>query len=85
MDKTTILHNTTIQTVKKSNDSEHFTETLLCDEIHENLRALALLNPFSDEFKEIFEKVSDPSVAYFHETMTQFDIENQNANFLIFH
>lgn len=61
MDKTAIFHNTTIQNVKKSNDSEKFTEAFLCDEIHDNLRTLALLHPFSDEFNDIFEKVSDLS------------------------
>lgn len=64
MDKTAIFHNTTVQSVKKTTDSEKFTETFLCDEIHDNLRTLALLHPFSDEFKEVFEKVSDPNVKF---------------------
>lgn len=48
-----------IHTVKNTKDLQKFTESFLCDEIHYNLRTLALIYPFSDEFKEIFEKVSN--------------------------
>lgn len=58
MDRT-ILHNTTILSHKKTNDCEKFTESILCDEIHDNLRTLGLILPFNDELRDVFEKVSD--------------------------
>lgn len=60
MDRT-ILHNTTIQIQRKVKDCDKFTESVLCDEIHNNLRTLGLIYTFSDELREVFEKVSDLS------------------------
>lgn len=58
MDRTHILNNGVIHANKKLNGLQKCSETFLCDEIHDNLRALALVIPLSDEFKEIFERVS---------------------------
>lgn len=62
MDKTATWHTSTFHVNKKSNESEKFTESFLCDEIHDNLRTLALIYPFSDELKDVFEKVSEPYI-----------------------
>lgn len=59
MDRTINLQSGMIHSNKKSNETQKFTESFICDEIHDNLRALALIHPFSDDFKEIFEKVID--------------------------
>lgn len=59
MDRTTIMPSTMIHNNKKSNEPQKLTESFLCDEIHDNFRTLALIYPFSDDFKESFEKVSD--------------------------
>lgn len=58
MDRTLPL-NTTIHNQKKFNGCEKLTESFLCEEIHDNLRVLALVHPFSDEFRAVFEKVSN--------------------------
>lgn len=65
MDRTINLQNSMIHSSKKSNETLKFTESFLCDEIHDNLRTLALIHPFSDEFKEFFEKVSDLYCQYY--------------------
>ncbi|XP_055319309.1 augmin complex subunit dgt6-like [Sitodiplosis mosellana] len=56
MDRTINSHSGMIHGNKKSNESPKLTESFLCDEIHDNLRTLALIHPFSDEFKDVFEK-----------------------------
>lgn len=59
MDRATNSHSGMIHSNKKSNESLKLTESFLCDEIHDNLRTLALIHPMTDEFKSVFEKVSD--------------------------
>lgn len=59
MDRATNSHSGMIHSNKKPNESLKLTESYLCDEIHDNLRTLALIHPLSDEFKNVFEKVSD--------------------------
>lgn len=59
MDRSTVQHNITTQGIKKTNDVEKITESSLSDEIYDNLRALSLIHPFSDELREVFEKVID--------------------------
>lgn len=61
MDRTNILHGSMNHLNKKCTESSKLTESFLCDEIYDNLRTLALIHPFSEEFKEIFEKVHDLS------------------------
>lgn len=53
------MDNTVLEGVKNTNDPEKLTEEFLSDEIHDNLRTLALLHPFSNEFNTTFEKVSN--------------------------
>lgn len=57
MNRTAILPNTTMHSQKKTVDCEKLSENLLCDEIHNNFRVLAMVYPFSDEFRTVFEKV----------------------------
>lgn len=63
MDRSTMQHNITTQGIKKANESEKITESVLSDEIHDNLRSLSLIQPFSDELREVFEKVIDLHIA----------------------
>lgn len=56
MDKT-FCPNGTFAVPRRPADAEKFTESFLCDEIHDNLRTLRLAMPFSDEFTQMFEKV----------------------------
>ncbi|XP_031630154.1 augmin complex subunit dgt6-like [Contarinia nasturtii] len=56
MDRTTIMQGSMNHSIKKSNESQKFTESFLCDEIHDNFRTLALIYPFSDDFRDTFEK-----------------------------
>lgn len=58
MDRTTIAQNITILGNKRATDTEKFSESFLCDEIHSNLRSLSFIHPFTDDFKHLFEKVS---------------------------
>lgn len=40
------------------NNSDKLTECTLSDEIHDNLRVLAFMYPFSEELEKVFERVS---------------------------
>ena len=57
MNRTTIFN----QTARKCD----LTESALCDDIHDNMRALAFMYPQSEELKAVFERVSSFELAIF--------------------
>lgn len=58
MDRTIMQNITIFGAAKRAADTDKFSDSFLCDEIYNNLRALSFIHPFTDEFKDLFERVS---------------------------
>lgn len=51
------MDKTILNGINRKIDNDNYTESFLCDEIHDNMKMLAFFHPFSDDLKNCFTKV----------------------------